>query len=261
MRLGRKRQSLLVEKGLVDPAALDTLVDIYERKIGPRNGARVIAKPWSDLEYKRRSRHRRRVYGRADGWNRCCNLRNLWRGDGGRRCRVRSMDPTRCVSDAGTQDFHAHRDLRHNGFDCMLRIRRAPCRAMAGRRGSRLLWSFEPNDVYDRYYPRRPARGRPLGRRAKPRGSGRRHRFADHDRIDRRSHGRLELGIRGCRSRATDRNGGLGRDRSSSRAVGLDGRTRIGTRHCGSTRLATVATAQIAARLSRALCRKRPFGL
>jgi nitrile hydratase len=47
-------ESLLVEKGLVDPAALDALVDIYEHKIGPRNGARVIARAWSDPEYKRR---------------------------------------------------------------------------------------------------------------------------------------------------------------------------------------------------------------
>jgi len=47
-------ESLLVEKGLVDPAALDALVDIYEHKIGPRNGARVVARAWSDPEYKRR---------------------------------------------------------------------------------------------------------------------------------------------------------------------------------------------------------------
>jgi nitrile hydratase subunit alpha len=47
-------ESLLVEKGLVDPAALDALVDIYQNKIGPRNGARVVAKAWTDPEYKRR---------------------------------------------------------------------------------------------------------------------------------------------------------------------------------------------------------------
>ena len=47
-------ESLLVEKGLVDPAALDALVDTYERKIGPRNGARVVARAWTDPEYKRR---------------------------------------------------------------------------------------------------------------------------------------------------------------------------------------------------------------
>ena len=47
-------ESLLVEKGLVDPAALDTVIDTYERKIGPRNGARVVARAWADPAYKRR---------------------------------------------------------------------------------------------------------------------------------------------------------------------------------------------------------------
>ncbi|MGA2714909.1 MAG: nitrile hydratase subunit alpha [Bryobacteraceae bacterium] len=47
-------ESLLVEKGLVDPKALDTLIDQYENKIGPRNGARVVAKAWTDPEYKKR---------------------------------------------------------------------------------------------------------------------------------------------------------------------------------------------------------------
>lgn len=47
-------ESLLVEKGLVDRAALDALVDAYEHKIGPRNGARVIARAWSDPAYKQR---------------------------------------------------------------------------------------------------------------------------------------------------------------------------------------------------------------
>jgi nitrile hydratase subunit alpha len=47
-------ESLLVEKGLVDPAALDVLVDTYEYKIGPRNGARVVAHAWADLAYKAR---------------------------------------------------------------------------------------------------------------------------------------------------------------------------------------------------------------
>ena len=47
-------ESLLVEKGLVDRAALDALVDTFEHKIGPRNGARVVARAWSDPEYKRR---------------------------------------------------------------------------------------------------------------------------------------------------------------------------------------------------------------
>src|SRR5262249_32805581 len=47
-------ESLLVEKGLVDPNVLDALVDAYENKIGPRNGARVVARAWVDPAYKRR---------------------------------------------------------------------------------------------------------------------------------------------------------------------------------------------------------------
>lgn len=44
-------ESLLVEKGYVDPAALDLLIDTYETKIGPRNGARVVARAWTDPAY------------------------------------------------------------------------------------------------------------------------------------------------------------------------------------------------------------------
>jgi nitrile hydratase len=47
-------ESLLVEKGLVDPAALDALIDAYEHKIGPRNGAQVVARAWVDPDYKKR---------------------------------------------------------------------------------------------------------------------------------------------------------------------------------------------------------------
>src|SRR3984885_8160196 len=47
-------ESLLVEKGLVDPAALDALIDTYEHKVGPRNGARVVARAWVDPAYKQR---------------------------------------------------------------------------------------------------------------------------------------------------------------------------------------------------------------
>jgi nitrile hydratase subunit alpha len=47
-------ESLLVEKGLVDPAALDALVDTYEHRIGPRNGAKVVARAWVDPAYKTR---------------------------------------------------------------------------------------------------------------------------------------------------------------------------------------------------------------
>jgi nitrile hydratase subunit alpha len=47
-------ESLLVEKGIVDSEALDALVDTYEHKVGPRNGARVIARAWVDPAYKKR---------------------------------------------------------------------------------------------------------------------------------------------------------------------------------------------------------------
>jgi nitrile hydratase len=47
-------ESLLVAKGLVDRAALDELIDTYEHKVGPRNGARVVARAWSDTDYKHR---------------------------------------------------------------------------------------------------------------------------------------------------------------------------------------------------------------
>ncbi len=47
-------ESLLVEKGLVDPAALDALIDQYENKVGPRNGARVVARAWADASFKDR---------------------------------------------------------------------------------------------------------------------------------------------------------------------------------------------------------------
>src|SRR5579864_2451820 len=47
-------ESLLVAKGLVDRAALDVLIDTYAHKIGPRNGARVVARAWADPAYKQR---------------------------------------------------------------------------------------------------------------------------------------------------------------------------------------------------------------
>jgi nitrile hydratase len=50
----RALESLLVEKGLVDPAALDVLIDTYETKVGPRNGAKVVAHAWVDPAFKRR---------------------------------------------------------------------------------------------------------------------------------------------------------------------------------------------------------------
>jgi nitrile hydratase len=50
----RALESLLVEKGLVDPAALDAIVETYEHKVGPRNGARVVARAWADPAFKAR---------------------------------------------------------------------------------------------------------------------------------------------------------------------------------------------------------------
>jgi nitrile hydratase len=47
-------ESLLVEKGLIDPKALDELVDTYETKVGPHNGAQVVARAWTDADYKKR---------------------------------------------------------------------------------------------------------------------------------------------------------------------------------------------------------------
>ncbi len=47
----RALQTLLTEKGYIDPAALDELVQTYQTRIGPRNGARVVARAWSDPAY------------------------------------------------------------------------------------------------------------------------------------------------------------------------------------------------------------------
>jgi len=47
-------ESLLVEKGLIDPLALDAIIDTYEHRVGPRNGAQVVARAWTDSDYKQR---------------------------------------------------------------------------------------------------------------------------------------------------------------------------------------------------------------
>src|SRR5262245_48365898 len=47
-------ESLLVDKGVVDPAALDAIIETYEHKVGPRNGAKVVARAWVDPAYKAR---------------------------------------------------------------------------------------------------------------------------------------------------------------------------------------------------------------
>jgi nitrile hydratase len=52
----RALESILVDKGYVDPAALDVLVETYETKIGPRNGAAVIARAWADPAFRDRLR-------------------------------------------------------------------------------------------------------------------------------------------------------------------------------------------------------------
>ena len=49
----RALETILVAKGYVDPAALDALIDTYETRVGPRNGARVVARAWSDAIYRR----------------------------------------------------------------------------------------------------------------------------------------------------------------------------------------------------------------
>lgn len=50
----RALESLLVERGYVDPEALDRLIETYETRVGPRNGARVVARAWSDPDYRSR---------------------------------------------------------------------------------------------------------------------------------------------------------------------------------------------------------------
>lgn len=44
-------ETILTEKGLIDPAAIDAIVETYEHKVGPRNGARVVARAWTDPEF------------------------------------------------------------------------------------------------------------------------------------------------------------------------------------------------------------------
>jgi nitrile hydratase subunit alpha len=49
----RALEALLTEKGYIDPAALDVLIDTYQTKIGPHNGAQVVARAWCDAEFRR----------------------------------------------------------------------------------------------------------------------------------------------------------------------------------------------------------------
>ena len=48
----RALETLLTEKGYIDPAALDEVIDAYQTRIGPRNGARVVARAWVDPEFR-----------------------------------------------------------------------------------------------------------------------------------------------------------------------------------------------------------------
>ncbi|WP_136656365.1 nitrile hydratase subunit alpha [Nitratireductor sp. XY-223] len=47
----RALETILSEKGLIDPAAIDAIVDTYQNRVGPQNGARVVARAWSDTEF------------------------------------------------------------------------------------------------------------------------------------------------------------------------------------------------------------------
>jgi len=49
----RALRTVLEQKGYIDPAALDVLIDTYETKIGPRNGARVVARAWVDADFRK----------------------------------------------------------------------------------------------------------------------------------------------------------------------------------------------------------------
>ena len=55
----RALETILTEKGYVDPAALDLIIEAYETKIGPHNGARIIAKAWADPDFKHALARRR----------------------------------------------------------------------------------------------------------------------------------------------------------------------------------------------------------
>ena len=50
----RALETILTEKGYVEPAALDAIVEAFETRIGPKNGAKVVAKAWADSDFKRR---------------------------------------------------------------------------------------------------------------------------------------------------------------------------------------------------------------
>ena len=49
----RALETVLTQKGYIDPAALDAIIDTYQTRVGPRNGARVVARAWSDTDYRK----------------------------------------------------------------------------------------------------------------------------------------------------------------------------------------------------------------
>jgi nitrile hydratase len=53
----RALETILTQKGLIDPAAVDAIVDTYEHRVGPRNGAAVVARAWTDPDFADRLRH------------------------------------------------------------------------------------------------------------------------------------------------------------------------------------------------------------
>ena len=62
-------ESLLVEKGLVDPGAVEEIIDLFEKRIGPRNGAKVVAHAWADPAYKEHLPGRRQQGDRRVGFH------------------------------------------------------------------------------------------------------------------------------------------------------------------------------------------------
>ncbi len=72
-------ESLLIEKGLVDPATLNEIIDTYEHRVGPRNGAQVVAKAWADEKFRQallnrcnRGGSKPRVYGASGRTSQGC---------------------------------------------------------------------------------------------------------------------------------------------------------------------------------------------
>ena len=60
----RALEALLAERGLVSSDAIDAVVELYERDVGPQNGAKVVARAWLDEAYRERLRYLRRTAAR-----------------------------------------------------------------------------------------------------------------------------------------------------------------------------------------------------